>query len=437
MNTSFAFLICSFFAVIGHASLLSELPGCAATCFEQSLPITQCASQDIACLCADTRFQSAVQLCLGNGTCTPKEALTTTNATYSACGMPTHDIRVTMIGVPAAFGSLAIIFVITRVCARLFINKFFAWDDRLIVAALVFACPLNFLLFPMARSGMGSDIWTIPFDDLTMTLKQLYFAEVFYMISEMFTQLSIVAFYLRVFDSQLFRYFAFGIGAFAICFGISNAFSMIFQCTPISFFWDGWTGEYAGKCININTFSWIRAAIEIIIDVAIISLPIPLLLGLKLTWNKKLQILSMFSIGFLITLVSILRLESLVRFSKSTNTTYDNAPAVYWSVLECDIAIVCACMPSLRIILGAIFPQYFGSRFNSEAYSRSRGNKNNNNDSRRSGVPVGTCSPSLDPEADPINKNIASWGVSQTVGAEDRSRTPSPVEMSTIEGGKA
>lgn len=129
--------------------------------------------------------------------------------------------------------------------------------------------------------------------------QDLYFAEAFYMVSEMFTQLSILFFYLRVFDSTLFRKCAIGISVFVVCFGAANTFSMIFQCTPISFFWDGWTGEYAGKCININTFSWIRAAIEIIIDLAIISLPIPLLLNLKLNWHKKLQILSMFSIGFL------------------------------------------------------------------------------------------------------------------------------------------
>jgi hypothetical protein len=119
------------------------------------------------------------------------------------------------------------------------------------------------------------------------------------MVSEMFTQLSILAFYLRVFDSRMFRNVALAIGVFVICFGISNTMSMILQCTPVSFFWDGWTGEHAGKCIDINSFSWARAAIEIFVDLAIISLPIPLLLRLKLSWNKKLQILSMFSIGFL------------------------------------------------------------------------------------------------------------------------------------------
>lgn len=63
--------------------------------------------------------------------------LATINATYAACGLPSNDASPTMIGIPASFGSLAILFVATRICARLFINKFFGWDDWCIVAAMV------------------------------------------------------------------------------------------------------------------------------------------------------------------------------------------------------------------------------------------------------------------------------------------------------------
>jgi hypothetical protein len=72
-------------------------------------------------------------------------SVATTNATYSACGLPTHDIESTMIAIPATFGTLAIIFVLLRVYARLYVNKFFAWDDKFIVAALV--CSSNFSFF--------------------------------------------------------------------------------------------------------------------------------------------------------------------------------------------------------------------------------------------------------------------------------------------------
>jgi hypothetical protein len=115
-----------------------------------------------------------VQLCVGNGTCTPKEILSeinpkpsdtcflhsscniklisssaTTNATYAACEIPSHDIGPVIVGIPATFGSLAIIFVLLRIYARVVINKFFAWDDRFIILALVYT------LFPPSSSLKG------------------------------------------------------------------------------------------------------------------------------------------------------------------------------------------------------------------------------------------------------------------------------------------
>ena len=96
------------------------------------------------------------------------------------------------------------------------------------------------------------------------------------MAAEMFVQLSLLAFYLRVFASSLFKTIVKVMMVVVVCFGVANTFTMIFQCTPVQFFWRGWAGEMAGNCININLYSWIRAAIEIAIDVAIIILPIQL-----------------------------------------------------------------------------------------------------------------------------------------------------------------
>lgn len=76
-------------------------------------------------------------------------------------------------------------------------------------------------------------------------------------------------------------------------------------------------------------------------------------------------------------------------------------------------------MPALRIVLGAVLPQYFGSNFNSTGGASGRSGRN-----ERSLSPKAES----DPEADPINKTIATW----TAGPADRSRTPSPVEMNNF-----
>ncbi|KAH7139806.1 hypothetical protein B0J13DRAFT_478123 [Dactylonectria estremocensis] len=365
-----------------QGDLMSSLPECAVQCFEQSVSTSSCSPSDIPCLCLDTAFQGATQGCQALN-CTVKEILTSTNATLAACGVPPGNQSPTIIAIPAAFGSLAILMVIVRIFGRMWITKIdLDWDDYLIVAAMVFASVLNFVCFPMAYHGMGKDFWAISFPNIDMTLKLLYVAEIFYMVAEMLVQMSLLAFYIRVFPgaSVFVRRSSWILLGIVGCFGIANTCAMIFQCTPVPFFWIGWAGETAGTCIDINLFSWIRAAIEIAIDVAIISLPLPSVIKLQMNWKKKIQVLLMFIVGFVITIVSILRLQSLIQFSKTSNPTYDNSPAVYWSVLECDMFIICACMPAIRSVLSRLAPDFFGtnpkmSYPSTDGYYRHQGSK--------------------------------------------------------------
>jgi hypothetical protein len=60
---------------------------------------------------------------------------------------------------------------------------------------------------------------------------------------------------------------------------------------------------------------------------------------------------------------------SLYIISHSTDVTWDNVGAATWSSVELNVGIVCACLPSLRPIVGLIWPH-----FNRSAQSRSRSN---------------------------------------------------------------
>lgn len=51
----------------------------------------------------------------------------------------------------------------------------------------------------------------------------------------------------------------------------------------------------------------------------------------------------------------------------------DNTPAVYWSVLECNMFIICACMPALRAIISHYAPSIFGWSTVDHSYPRSGG----------------------------------------------------------------
>lgn len=58
-----------------------------------------------------------------------------------------------------------------------------------------------------------------------------------------------------------------------------------------------------------------------------------------------------------ITIVSILRLNSLVLFARSPNPSWDLFDVSVWSTLEINIGIVCVCMPTLRVLLSHLFPK--------------------------------------------------------------------------------
>lgn len=62
-----------------------------------------------------------------------------------------------------------------------------------------------------------------------------------------------------------------------------------------------------------------------------------------------------------VTVLSIIRLYSLVEFRSSDNLTWDYWSLSLWSSMEITIGMICACMPSIRVMLMRIVPGILGS----------------------------------------------------------------------------
>lgn len=84
-----------------------------------------------------------------------------------------------------------------------------------------------------------------------------------------------------------------------ILYFVSFMFVLGFECTPVSFFWTQWRDPLAGRCININAGGWAAAAINIVLDIAILTMPVPVIMKLQISRQQKLQVLSMFGVGSL------------------------------------------------------------------------------------------------------------------------------------------
>jgi hypothetical protein len=72
------------------------------------------------------------------------------------------------------------------------------------------------------------------------------------------------------------------------------------------------------------------------------------------------------------------------------NPTWEFFDVSLWSVIEINVGIICACMPSLRLLLVHLFPKQLGSTqqkyYGNQSGSRPRGGGTGNRGSRRFGT---------------------------------------------------
>lgn len=153
----------------------------------------------------------------------------------------------------------------------------------------------------VSYTGLGRDTWTVPFHDITLTLKYFQILTLFYILAGSFTKVSILLLYLRLFPDQLFRRVS-AVGVVVCSFaGFAFFWACLFQCWPVSTTWTFWDGEpqHRGKCSNKWAQGWAHVFYTIVADFAVLFLPLPTIWKLNLALEKKLGIMAMFSVGLL------------------------------------------------------------------------------------------------------------------------------------------
>ncbi|KAB8255484.1 hypothetical protein BDV32DRAFT_154259 [Aspergillus pseudonomiae] len=112
---------------------------------------------------------------------------------------------------------------------------------------------------------------------------------------------------------------------------------------------------------QFNALGIANATSNIAFDRAVIGLPLHKIAGLSVSLSRKIILLSMFGLGFFLTVVSILRLRVVITYATSTSATYDTVPTSYWSIIECFSGIVCINLPSARRLYRKVTYLCFGT----------------------------------------------------------------------------
>ncbi|KAK2060209.1 CFEM domain-containing protein [Colletotrichum caudatum] len=224
-------------------------------------------------------------------------------------------------------------------------------DDYTIVAAYVILVGYTSSHAYLEHHGAGKDLWTLTHGEIFVFFKIFYALQVLYHLCIDLIKASILFSYLRIFHlpDEKIRIVLWSTMVVNLLSGLSFLFVSLFRCQPVSLAWTFWTGDAAGKCINLVNISISHASINIALDLWMLTLPVTQIWSMNLARRKKFTVIAMFSLGLFLTVVSAVRISAILDFRKDPlNPTVAMLPIVVWSAIELNVGIFTACIPNIR-----------------------------------------------------------------------------------------
>lgn len=108
-----------------------------------------------------------------------------------------------------------------------------------------------------------------------------------------------------------------------------------------------------------------NAILNLAIDVAIFILPLPIISRLNMPVCNRIGLVLLFSIGFFICLITVLRMTTLPVTLRFREPTWESAPTNLWSFIEAAVGVLCACLITLRRAISKMWPKRWRSNKNS------------------------------------------------------------------------
>ncbi|KAI1500361.1 major facilitator superfamily domain-containing protein [Biscogniauxia marginata] len=263
-------------------------------------------------------------------------------------------------------------FVAARLVCRVGIVRQVSWDDYFIIAAWVLAVALGFTIALASKMGLGRYDEDIPPEDWDTLRRCEYAFSVLYNPALMAFKTSVLIFYLRLSKNtqKVLRLASWAVLGVVNVAGIVLTLLNIFQCRPVEAAFNPYNGPAA--CIPLLTEFICSSPINIISDLAILALPIPVLSSMRLPPRQKVILIITFALGIFVTVVDVVRIyylqQAITQVSPGVSTnpaaTFGDSPqfawnaslSLMWSTVEVNVGITCACIPTLKPLIIRILP---------------------------------------------------------------------------------
>ncbi|CAG8051472.1 unnamed protein product [Penicillium nalgiovense] len=260
-----------------------------------------------------------------------------------------------VLGVAIAFSVLAVVAVCLRLLAHHLARKRWITSDYFIIAGGIFAVGLQSIsITGVIQAGIGYDhvptiaakFGTQPITKLLQLIIPLQFL---WVLSLSCTKVSILFLYISIFPVTWVLRVSWATMGVIVAWTIGTILAGCLICRPFAFNWDQTIP--GGSCGNQVTSFTATGVINLITDVVVLVTPMPLLYKLQMARYKKVVFITIFGLGAVTCIISILRISILSTMDFS-DITYSIPRANIFSGLEPCLAVILASVPMMRPLLG-------------------------------------------------------------------------------------
>ncbi|ORY67016.1 uncharacterized protein BCR38DRAFT_407036 [Pseudomassariella vexata] len=256
------------------------------------------------------------------------------------------------------FALLVCVYIFTVACtailglrflaARLTRRRFYL-DDGFVGLAYINTVVLGGCVIWAIYNGLGRHIIELNPQEIGVQFKLVVASGVTWLLGTVTIKMSMLCLYNRLFSSSTnTRRWASVLMVLVSCYGIAFITVFLTNCQPIDQMWnpvpDGW-------CRDLSIDEFVSVSINLVLDLSIVLLPMPVLWRMQMTTRKKVFISIMFGLGLVTIGIMCWRLEATVQSSKNPDFTFTLANIGLISMLELWLGIICACIPTLTPLL--------------------------------------------------------------------------------------
>ncbi|KAK3934313.1 hypothetical protein QBC46DRAFT_300024 [Diplogelasinospora grovesii] len=245
------------------------------------------------------------------------------------------------------------VFFALRIYVRAFMTKTLGWDDAIAGVAYAILVAQSGMDIHAVTLGSGAHINLIPEALLFKFFESLVIQTLLYFWGVAFMRFSIMAFLPRLTQEKAVNWIIYGVAGVV---GVQTVVCFVYRLTECSPVGDNFKppivpglnckGLKADQSMMIG-----HAVVGIIVDVALLALPIWVIYTKMIFSRKTIQVLLVLSVGVFVIATGIVRLVLIVTLDFTQDPTYKMATVGIWTDLEGHVGLWCGCFPALQPIL--------------------------------------------------------------------------------------